>query len=342
MDIFTDCLAVDTHLSPDYFMLISRMVKVDSTERTNVSMYAPPVVFDRNARQVPLLVRIADLMWNAASLSGTYPGSTICIPTSSYSLSANLVRAVGGWDVGPDAMGEDIHMFLKCFFHTRGQLVVRLVMSPASQSNVASSARGFRGWADNHLARWRQGVRHMWGALDLGYSVCKGIELWQNGESIALSMTPRFAMLYLRLFEAHCVPLQLLLSIAASAIYQLFIPSVITPMPILWALRLCNVLKLLSFGILMCYFALYRRYHALCLGIRIEDRKAAGLPLDERGLNRVNGLRYWLECLVFPVAGALFGSLPALVAQMSHLFTDRLQYTVSLKPVLEIPKSGTV
>jgi len=100
-------------------------------------MFVPPIVFDRNSQEVPALVRSADVLWAFAGISGLL--SNIRPPTSVYSLSLNLVQAVGFWDAGPDAIGEDLHMYIKCFYATRGNIETRTIWAPASQCNVAAS-----------------------------------------------------------------------------------------------------------------------------------------------------------------------------------------------------------
>jgi len=62
----------DTHLSQDYFNEIRRMHDhhFDEAER---SFYASPIIFDRNAHEVPVLVRCADLLWAFAGLSAMLP-----------------------------------------------------------------------------------------------------------------------------------------------------------------------------------------------------------------------------------------------------------------------------
>lgn len=134
-------------------------------------MYIPPIIFDRNAHLIPRLVRVADILWAGAGLSGHYSGSTICPPTSVYSLSLSLIDRVGGWDAGEDAIGEDLHMYIKCFFALNGGLVCRSVWSAASCSNVKSEGKGWRGLWMDIMARYKQALRHMWGALDSGYAV---------------------------------------------------------------------------------------------------------------------------------------------------------------------------
>ncbi len=138
-------------------------------ETASTTMYVPPIIFDRNAHQVPRLVRVADLLWAGAGLSGHYQSSSICPPTSVYSLALSLVDRAGGWDAGEDAIGEDLHMYIKCFFALNGNLTTRSVFSPASHSNVHSDGTGIRGFYEDIMARYKQALRHMWGALDSGF-----------------------------------------------------------------------------------------------------------------------------------------------------------------------------
>jgi Glycosyl transferase family group 2 len=146
------------------------------------TMYIAPIVFDRNAHTVPILVRVADLLWCGAGLSGLYEGSMVSPPTSVYSLSLSLVERVGGWDGGDEAIGEDLHMYLKCMFALAGNLTTRVVHSAASQTNTTSGRRGLGGQLASMQLRYRQAVRHMWGALDTGYAVSKTCALlWNNG-----------------------------------------------------------------------------------------------------------------------------------------------------------------
>jgi len=148
-------------------------------------IYVPPIVFDRNAHTVPIIVRVADIFWGGAGLSGHLWWDPIRPPTSVYSLPLSLIERVGGWDAGDDAIGEDLHMYVKCFFTLNGNLTVRTVLSAASQSNVHSDAKGIRGYFLNCNARYRQALRHMWGSLDSGYVVKSSSEmLWKkNGNS---------------------------------------------------------------------------------------------------------------------------------------------------------------
>lgn len=119
-------------------------------------------------------------MWAGAGLSSLYRGSNICIPTSVYSLPVSLVEQVGGWDTGPGAIGEDMHMYLKCFFATSGNLKVQIVYAPASQCNVSSERKGLVGWLLGLEARYKQALRHMWGSLDTGFAIRETVKMIQR------------------------------------------------------------------------------------------------------------------------------------------------------------------
>ena len=122
-------------------------------------------------------------MWAGAGLSNLYNGSSVCIPTSVYSLPMTLAERVGGWDTGPGAIGEDMHMYLKCFFALSGNLKVKIIYAAASQCNVSSNLEGFSGFVDGLRARYKQALRHMWGALDTGYAVRQAIEMiWRRNK----------------------------------------------------------------------------------------------------------------------------------------------------------------
>ncbi|KAI3105138.1 CAZyme family GT2 [Penicillium roqueforti] len=161
----------DTHLLQDYFNEIQRL-HFDDIASPELSFYTCPIIFDRNSSETPILVRCADMMWAFAGVSAMYPGSPISIPTSVYTLPLSMAERVGGWDSDAGAIGEDMHMLLKCYFAMDGNITTRVVASPVSQCNISSNEH--RGWRQNMdilAARYRQALRHMWGALDTGFFI---------------------------------------------------------------------------------------------------------------------------------------------------------------------------
>lgn len=180
----------DSHLSSNYFALLTGM-HTSYPDTRSTTMYAAPIIFDRNAHAVPAIVRVADILWASAGLSGLYRGSSISPPTSVYSVPLELADRVGGWDCDSEAIGEDLHMYLKCFFALNGHLTVRPIMSPVSQSNVkGDGGKGVTRVYNDMQARYKQALRHMWGALDSGYALRKLVVLWQERKHTARAFRP--------------------------------------------------------------------------------------------------------------------------------------------------------
>lgn len=189
-DLLTISTIADSHLSSNYFSLITQM-HLSAPETATKTLYSAPIIFDRNAHSVPAIVRVADILWCAAGLSGLYSGSTVAPPTSVYSLTLELIDRVGGWDCGSEAIGEDLHMYLKCFFALNGNLTSRTVLSPVSQSNVTGGGKeGVVGIYMDMTARYKQALRHMWGALDTGYALRKLVECWRERKHTARVFRP--------------------------------------------------------------------------------------------------------------------------------------------------------
>ncbi|KAJ3328375.1 hypothetical protein HDU76_010081 [Blyttiomyces sp. JEL0837] len=160
----------DTCFAEDYFMSITYFFCVCTPEQRRLQMFAPTTVFDRNSTDIPFIVRIADIMWSVGVMSNMYPSCPVRFPCSAYSVTMELAVAVGFWDAGPEAIGEDMHMYLKCFFSTEGRVRVEPIFSPASQCNIEEP-----GFFPTIMARFGQSKRHLWGGLDMGYSLRRAL-----------------------------------------------------------------------------------------------------------------------------------------------------------------------
>ncbi|KAG8833719.1 hypothetical protein FRC17_010182 [Serendipita sp. 399] len=110
----------DTAFSSDYFLTAAVKYLLQTPETRERMMFVPPIIFDRNQADVPGITRITDIMWSAVGIGGIYPSSLVKVPTSAYSVSIGLAVYVGFWDTGPEAIGEDMHMFCKSLLDTRG------------------------------------------------------------------------------------------------------------------------------------------------------------------------------------------------------------------------------
>ena len=142
--------------------------------------------------------------------------------------------------------------------------------------------------------------------------------------------------LFRRLFEAHFLPIHLAVILTTSSIFTWLYPGFLIPNVLYLALDFSGWCRLVGWLLMLGFFYRYQRYHRLCVALRQEEMRKAGM-LDEMiehdgfslSIFMVAG---FIEAGLFPIGGFIFGAIPALQAVMSHLFTDRLTYVVSLKP----------
>lgn len=322
----------DTHLSQDYFNEIRRIHWRENADAER-AFYACPIIFDRNSNDVPVLVRCADLLWGFAGISAMHPGCAIVIPTSVYSLPLALARRVGGWDGDSTSIGEDMHMLLKCYFETAGDVITHVIASPASQCNIESP--GDENWgpySSTLFARYRQALRHMWGALDTGYSVRQSVGGLSGKGSQRLRLRTRHLALLHLLFEAHFLPSHLTILLLFSASYTAFVPAAHIHPTLAWAFFITGFLRGMSFIGMNACITLYDRWYSICIRARANDMAKAGLNDTGFSFRKWYRLQQLAERICFPIAGTIFGSIPAIQAEISHFFTDRLVYRVSKKP----------
>ncbi|PGH19671.1 hypothetical protein AJ80_03826 [Polytolypa hystricis UAMH7299] len=349
----------DSHLSTNYFAHIGRM-HLAYPETASTTLYASPIVFDRNSQEVPFLVRIADLAWSTGGLSGLYTTSAIRPPTSVYSLPLSLADLVGGWDAGPESIGEDLHMYLKCFFALRGHLTTRTVHAPISQSNVTCDGHGMGAFIGNHRARYKQALRHMWGALDSSYAVQEAWALFSEREAASSLLTPHGTpspdspkpryeytvpershylnvfLVFHRLYEAHFLPAHLFVFIVSSAAYNFFVPINSQPADFIWLLNITGYIRAFAFASILLALIMHERYHAICIRSRELEMRHAGLydvmVSTPGGFSHRSLKKNLLDYLLFPIGGMIFGSIPSIHAQICQLWTLDLAYSVSKKP----------
>ncbi|CAG8454410.1 2031_t:CDS:2 [Ambispora leptoticha] len=108
---------------------------------------SPPIFFSRNALDVPAAVRV-------------------------------LAEKVGFWDTDQDAVGEDLHMWLKCFFKTGGAARTAPIFVPINLTNVQTT-----GYVSNLHARYVQAKRHYNGVADVAYSLKSAFRYGENQQS---------------------------------------------------------------------------------------------------------------------------------------------------------------
>ena len=142
-------------------------------------------------------------------------------------------------------------------------------------------------------------------------------------------------MLFTRVFEAHFLPIHLSVVTISSIVYSNLTASLVHCKYLTIFLDFTAVLRAVSFIIMMFYFFfVYEAYHRVCVEAREAEMKRVGLydEMEDKfsKRRRINPVT-WLDYLMFPIAGVLFGSAPLMHAAFAHFWSDRLDFKVSSK-----------
>jgi Glycosyl transferase family group 2 len=245
----------------------------------------------------------------------------------------SLAEDVGGWDADVNAIGEDMHMLLKCFFLTNGQTTTRTVFSAASQCNITGRSNKDRTCTSlmpdfyTIYMRYKQGLRHMWGSLDSGYALRQTMRMRR-----ILGMK-HLTLMYM-LWQAHFLIVHFFIALIFPLILSALQPADAVHPLLRSAIAVSGNMRLTAFILFNVAFFLHDALHEVCARARSLDNAAAGLPstVDRRCWYYP---RHLAERAVLPVVGFTYGVLPSIVAQVSHLWTQELVYVVASKPKVE-------
>lgn len=264
-------------------------------------------------------------------------------------------------------------MYLKCFFALNGCLTTRMVLSPVSQTNItASGGEGLVAQFYGVNARYRQALRHMWGSLDSGYALKQAVGAWRRrwqterlchplhhttssetrnyasfdwevdvpgaeGLAMVVKVSPpkwlNILLLFHRLFEAHFLPAHISISIITSTLYRALVPEDQDSFSIAWTFVATDILRTVGLETLLVYFYSYQKYYRLASEARRNEMAAAGLVERMQGGFSSRSWKNVFDCVWIPFVAPLYGSIPAIHAQLSHFWTLDLTYVVSSKPV---------
>jgi hypothetical protein len=137
--------------------------------------------------------------------------------------------------------------------------------------------------------------------------------------------------LFHRLFEAHFLPTHMALLVIASSIYMWVVKGKPDDLGVAWTFALTNYLRILGFAGTAVYMIFYEQYHATCTAVREAEMRSAGLA-EHMVFSRRKFPRNLIDYAVFPLVAPLYGSIPAIQAQLCHFWTQDLVYAVSNKP----------
>lgn len=163
----------DSIFHPRYFAVITRLFATD-TQRY-LRFWQAPLLLDSNIWRVPTIIRLFTYMTNAVHLSEQSNAGAFPLPLSTFTLSYKLAEQVGYWD--PAVIADDTHVFLRCYFATRGQARIMPVYLPTKGDTVTGATY----W--QALANfYKQKLRHGWGCQDASYT----IQQWDRAKGMSL------------------------------------------------------------------------------------------------------------------------------------------------------------
>ncbi|MBI2887097.1 MAG: hypothetical protein HYY02_07800 [Chloroflexi bacterium] len=156
----TSCDA-DSLFHPRYFSCLTFRFCTDPQRHRR--FWQAPIFLYNNIWRVPMPIRVVSVLSNISFLGDLCKGHRLVFPQSTYSLSFQMAHEVDYWD--PEVIPEDWHMFLKCFFHLRGEVDTEPIFLPIGADAVHAAT-----YWQSLVTRYKQAKRHAWGAEDIAYA----------------------------------------------------------------------------------------------------------------------------------------------------------------------------
>jgi hypothetical protein len=157
----------DSVFHPKYFSAVSELFANDP-KRFN-RFWQAPLFYYNNIRSVPLLVKLDLVFIHTGQLAGLAMPWFSPLTISTYTASLRLIEASGWWDTA--VISEDWHIFLSCYLAQSGDISTESVYLPTWSDIVTGPT-----WFATIVARYKQVMRHDWGAEDGGYMLAHAKE----------------------------------------------------------------------------------------------------------------------------------------------------------------------
>ncbi|CAG8537846.1 12373_t:CDS:2 [Dentiscutata erythropus] len=319
---------------------------------------SPPIFFSRNALDVPAAVRVTDIMWSIMVMQNLSNPRGLAFPCSTYSLSMVLAEQVGFWDTDKDAVGEDLHMWLKCFFKTGGVARSVPIFVPINLTNVQTT-----GYFSNIYARFVQAKRHYNGVADVAYSLKSAFSSEQHSttdtESLLLSSSlmpvynpssgkrPSCLMscsffdklvVVLHVLEAHMIPCTSgWLMFAAVPITQFLLISTYSPIssyyPNFQNPIVTSEFYAYMFSLVQAVGVLLPMPLLLCAMLYEGLHKTVDAELFKKGTSETRSWKNYMDYAWLPVSAWLFMTLPSTLACVKRLTRSNDKYVVAAKNI---------
>lgn len=290
----------DTLWHPAYFDCLTTLFATDPARYA--TYWQAPIRYHGNVWAAHPLMRPLHAQASAWELAYLAAPWWMALPMSSYSLSLRLLDEAGGWDA--DVIADEWHMAIKSFFARRGQQRLQPVFLPfLVHATTAPTIRA------TLAARYRQTLRHAWGAREIGYALAC---TWQSPG------TPRRAALRLAGRAAHDNLLAgagALLLAAGTQLPLLVAPGWVRAHLFSAPFMIINLALLVVAGVSALLWA---------WDVRLRPPRPAPWTLRAR-------LAEGIALLLLPTLTALCVTLPVLHAQTRLMLGRTLRFTVTAK-----------
>ncbi|KAL0485780.1 cyclase-associated protein 1 [Acrasis kona] len=164
-----------------HFEVLNFKYCTDPHRHTRV--YQAPMVNFLNFDTVPAATRLMSTVVTMHELSHLYNyKKNEVLPFSTYSMSFNCARDVGGWD--GDCVAEDWHQFLKCFFHYGDKMRVEALPHPV----LCYAVEGDTYWG-SLKDRFEQAKRHALALIEIPYVLNKIVGTFNGNVRPSLTRT---------------------------------------------------------------------------------------------------------------------------------------------------------
>lgn len=180
MGVDPDCVVVttcdaDTYFHPQHFSALSAAFATDANRYRR--FWQGSTCFYPNIGDVPVLCSVRYTLLSVGFLGELTNPLAYSLPFAVYSISLRLAVEASFWD--PAVIPEDWHMYLRCFYATKGKVTVQPLYLPVGCECVVDDSS----WS-SLTACYQQSKRWQWGAIDLGYIVVqnalKDAPLWRK------------------------------------------------------------------------------------------------------------------------------------------------------------------
>ena len=305
----TSCDA-DTVFHPSYFACLTYKFATDSNRYRR--FWQSAILLNNNIWDSPAPLRVASALAGVHLMSNLMRRNRMMFPQSTYSLSMRMADDVGYWDA--DVIPEDWHMFLKCFYAFKGDVVVEPIFLPTSNDAVHSGS-----YSGSLKMAYIQHKRHAWGSCDIPYAIMQGfahpeIPARRKGRRlIALMGNHLIWSTHWFILSLGWIMPQMIARLFGHGHSPFWLPA--TARVLLW---LC----------LLPYVSMF------VLDRRVRPPK----PASWRTWQTVADVAWWI---LLPITSFVFSTLPALEAQTRLAIGKRLEYRVTDKKAVPSVKGRT-